>query len=93
MPSIVVGDRSYPCTGVLTIGRGPTCDIVLPWTGGRGYIARIQAQVTVDATGVAFRDLSDDGSFINDQWICNRTVTLADGDRIRIGVHELVFVV
>jgi len=92
MASIVVGDRVYPCVGTLGLGRGATCDVLLPWTGGAGYIARLHAQVITGVDGnVTFRDLSDDGSFINDEWMCGRTVSLTDGDRIRIGVYEIVF--
>jgi pSer/pThr/pTyr-binding forkhead associated (FHA) protein len=92
MPSIVVGARSYPCTGAITIGRDASRTIVLPWTGGAApYISRLHAQITVEGSAVMFRDASEDGCYINDTRISGRTVALADGDRIRIGAYELVF--
>ena len=93
MPSIVVGDRTYPCTGTVTIGRKASCDIVLePGPGALLWVCAVHAAIVIDATGAAtFRDGSEDGSFVNDALVTNRAVPLQSGDRIRIGRHELVF--
>ena len=93
MPSIVLGDRTCPCTGTLEIGRRLSCQIVLPWTGGDNYVSRLHARIAVTPPGeVTLTDLSEAGLFHNDERLRGGTVTLADGDRIRIGVYELVFV-
>ncbi|MDB4956630.1 MAG: Inner rane component of cytoplasmic domain [Myxococcales bacterium] len=92
MPAIIVSGERYPCTGVVTIGRGETCTIRLRMTSTDhgGYIGRLHA--TISAEPPMFTDLSENGSYVNGIHVFGRSVALEDGDQIRIGDVDLQFV-
>lgn len=72
-----------------TIGRDPSCDLVLTHPA----VSRLHARVELAGNGlVSLLDAgSRNGAFVNrnDIWIRVRKVTLCIGDRIRFGEHEI----
>lgn len=75
---VPVGTRT-----VLTIGRAPECDFVLPHSG----VSRTHAVVRVAGADLVFEDRSSYGSYRNGERVL--TAKLAFGDSILIGPYEL----
>jgi hypothetical protein len=72
----------------IAIGRSPSCDIVLE---GDQLISRRHALLRYDGERYTIVDLgSSNGTFINDVEI-TEAYSLAEGDRILLGEHELVY--
>jgi hypothetical protein len=80
--------RTYPLTAATTrIGRLADSDVVLD----DGDVSRNHAVISDTGTSYVITDLrSANGVYVQDQRIRGSAV-LADGDRIRICNHELVF--
>ena len=91
MAAVVVAGVRHAIDRELTIGRGVTVGLRLKMTDATHYISRLHARIRVGPP--TFEDLSNEGSYVNGVHVFGRTVPLADGDRIRIGDHELVFVI
>ena len=72
-----------------TIGRDPSCDLVLEHPA----ISRLHARIELAENGlVRVHDaISNNGTYLNrnDTWIRTKIVTLCIGDRIRFGDHEV----
>lgn len=79
----------YPVAKELVmIGRGPDSDICLD----DGAVSRVHARIRFDGERFMINDMaSSNGTFVNDRPITAPTV-LYDGDRVRIGRGEFVFV-
>lgn len=74
--------------GDTILGRSPECRVTIE----DPLVSREHAQISVSADRVVFRDLgSRNGSKHNGRWIQGEVV-LQDGDRLRIGTQELLFV-
>jgi len=71
------------------IGRGPACEIPLPWDG---EVSRVHAVLerAGDEWTLADEGLSRNGSYLNGRRVRGRR-RLADGDEIKIGRTLLVF--
>jgi len=71
------------------VGRGPACEIPLPWDG---EVSRVHAVLerAGDQWTLADEGLSRNGSFVNGHRVRGRR-RLMDGDEIRIGRTLLVF--
>jgi len=84
---LIDGNSRILSPGELKIGRAPDCKISFDDDAG---ISRYHAQLTVESNAVRLRDLgSSNGTFVNGSQIGSE-VTLANGDRITLGEHELV---
>lgn len=70
----------------LTIGRDPSCDVVLESPD----VSRRHAAVTADGAGFTITDESTNGVFVNGERIA-RSHRLAEGDVIRVGDVVLRF--
>jgi SARP family transcriptional regulator, regulator of embCAB operon len=80
------GDERLAITGRTTIGRHPANAVVCD----DAKVSRDHAVIRPTADGFRLTDLrSTNGTFVNDARV--EEVTLSDGDRIVVGVHELVF--
>jgi pSer/pThr/pTyr-binding forkhead associated (FHA) protein len=73
----------------VTIGRGPSCDIGLPWDGD---VSRVHAEVVRvgDDWAVVDDGLSTNGTFVGGERV-ERRRRLHDGDQLRCGSTELRF--
>lgn len=72
----------------VAVGRSPSCDIVLD---GDQLVSRRHALMRFDGQHFTIVDLgSSNGTYVNDVEIRDLT-PLADGDRIKVGEHELAF--
>ena len=72
--------------GTTTLGRDTSCTITL----GGGAVSREHARIEIFDGTTTIKDLgSRTGVFVNGRCIVAPT-TLADGNRIRIGTHEMV---
>lgn len=72
----------------LVIGRGPQCDVRLEGD----EVSRRHSQVLVERRGVFIADIgSTNGTWVNDRRV-RKAARLRDGDTIRIGETEMVFV-
>ncbi|MBO7707480.1 MAG: FHA domain-containing protein, partial [Thermoguttaceae bacterium] len=80
---------SYPIVkDVVVIGRNPHCDICLD----DGAVSRIHARIRFDGARFTISDIaSSNGTFLNGRRLAN-PAALYNGDRIRIGSGEFVFV-
>ena len=81
--------REYALTGQsISIGRSPSCEIVLDQDQ---LTSRRHALLRFDGARYTVVDLgSSNGTFVNNSEIRDAT-PLADGDRIIVGEHELLF--
>lgn len=79
LPPLPVGIKD-----VTTLGRAPSCDMVLPHKG----VSRVHAVVRTSGTRLILDDRSSYGTFVNAHKV--RTHTLATGDVIAIGPYVLV---
>ncbi len=71
---------------VVTIGRLPECDVVLPDPG----VSRRHAEIRASGGRYEIADLgSTNGTFLNGEEV--RTAELSDGDRITLGTTTLEF--
>jgi hypothetical protein len=68
---------------LLTLGRGPTCGLVLPHPG----VSRTHAVVRVAGQDLVFEDRSTYGSYVNGARVLNHT--LAVGDTLILGPYEI----
>lgn len=84
---VALGRVHRLAAGENVIGRDDACAVVLDFTG----VSRRHAKITV-ADGVStLEDLgSKNGTWINDQRV-TAPVSLADGDRIRLGALAVIF--
>ncbi|MGZ8245226.1 ATP-binding cassette domain-containing protein [Methylomagnum sp.] len=74
-------------SGVLTIGRLPGCDLVLP----SPVVSREHARLYCEPAGVDIQDLgSINGTYINGERLQGRT-RLTQGDRVAIGAFSFSF--
>ncbi len=73
----------------IAIGRGPSCDIGLPWDSD---VSRVHAELVRIGDDWALVDdgLSTNGTFVGDERV-ERRRRLHDGDRIKCGSTELEF--
>jgi pSer/pThr/pTyr-binding forkhead associated (FHA) protein len=73
----------------VTIGRGPSCDIGLPWDAD---VSRVHAEVVRvgDDWAVVDDGLSTNGTFVGGERV-ERRRRLHDGDQLRCGSTELRF--
>ena len=89
------GDRQQrivelgPEPALVHVGRGPACEIALPWDG---EVSRVHAVLERAGGHWTLVDdgLSRNGSFVNGRRVLGRR-RLADGDEIAIGHTLLVF--
>jgi DNA-binding winged helix-turn-helix (wHTH) protein len=73
-------------TGVITLGRDPTCEGLIDAPG----VSRQHARVRVEARSIVIEDLdSKNGTFLNDKPIAEPT-PIGDGDRVRFGQIQFV---
>ena len=80
------GDERVPINGRTTIGRHPSSALVLD----DAKVSREHAVIRPTPDGFALTDLrSTNGTFVNGDRV--EETTLADGDRIGVGAHEIVF--
>jgi pSer/pThr/pTyr-binding forkhead associated (FHA) protein len=76
-------------SGEYVIGRAPGSDVFVD----DPLVSRRHARLLVNDTTALLEDLqSENGVFVNERRI-RRSVRLADGDRILVGLQEIVFVV
>lgn len=79
-------DHRLP-SGTLRVGHGPNCEIRI---AGDTYISTQHAEITFRSGAFWIKDLnSTNGTFVNEGPVSE--VALADGDRVRVGMTELVF--
>ena len=80
---------NYPIVkDVVVIGRNPHCDICLD----DGAVSRVHARIRFDGTRFTISDIaSSNGTFLNGRRLVN-PAPLYNGDRVRIGSGEFVFV-
>jgi pSer/pThr/pTyr-binding forkhead associated (FHA) protein len=73
----------------VTIGRGPSCDVGLPWDAD---VSRVHAELVRigDDWAVVDDGLSTNGTFVGGERI-ERRRRLHDGDQLRCGTTELRF--
>jgi len=73
----------------VTIGRGPSCDVGLPWDAD---VSRVHAEVVRigDDWAVVDDGLSTNGTFVGGEKI-ERRRRLRDGDLVRCGATDLRF--
>jgi pSer/pThr/pTyr-binding forkhead associated (FHA) protein len=72
----------------VTIGRSPEADVVLD----DERVSRVHAEIVVHAGGHWVRDLqSTNGTVVNGEPV--KEASLAHGDRVAIGSHELRYIV
>ncbi len=82
----VAVDTTRMTEGRLTIGRDPSCDLILAHV----LISRRHAELTEVPQGYVLRDLgSQNGTYVNDERITEHKVQ--ENDHIRIGPYHLVF--
>ena len=75
-----------PATTSATLGRHPSCDIVL----SNVTVSRRHAEIRLTADGFMLRDLGSlNGTYLNAKPA--DTAVLADGDDIAVGVFRLTF--
>lgn len=72
--------------GDLTLGRAPTCDVVLPHPS----VSRRHAIVTARGAGWAIQDCSTNGTFLNGEPLLGSAIVRLD-DRLTVGPYELRF--
>lgn len=86
---VSTGAREFPLDGSdVSIGRAPSCRVVLP---GDQLASRQHAQLQYQNGQYTIKDLgSSNGTYVNGVEIHDATV-LNEGDRIKIGEHELVY--
>ena len=73
--------------GILVLGRGSRCDVVVP----DPLVSRIHARLIVRPDAVILEDVgSANGVFVNERRV-RKPVPLGDGDRILVGTNELSF--
>jgi len=91
-PVVAAGCYSLPWGAEVTIGRDPTCQLVLPLA--QGGVSRVHAYLRPDlpADGWQICDLdSTNGTYVNDRRV-QGCWPLQEGDRIRLGHHGPQFV-
>jgi pSer/pThr/pTyr-binding forkhead associated (FHA) protein len=73
----------------VAIGRGPSCDVGLPWDSN---VSRVHAELVRvgDDWAVVDDGLSTNGTFVDGERV-ERRRRLHDGDRVRCGDTELLF--
>jgi hypothetical protein len=73
--------------GILSIGRQPTCDVVLD----DPLVSRVHARIVIlDNSGAVLDDLhSTNGVYVNGSRLGRQSQRLRDGDRLLIGTFEL----
>ena len=84
-PSLVVqsnaGVQTIVVSNGLTLGRDPSCDVVVP----AGEVSRVHASIRWDGSTLGIEDRgSSNGTFVNDRLI-DRPAVLVGGDRIDLG--------
>lgn len=73
--------------GTVRLGHGPNCEIRI---SGDTYISTQHAEITFRSGAFWIKDLnSTNGTFVNEGPVSE--VALADGDRVKVGMTELVF--
>lgn len=83
---LVYGDQALSLgRGALTVGRLETCDLALE---GR-EVSRRHARIVATPEGPVLVDRSRFGTLLNDAGVAAPAL-LADGDRLRIGRHDLL---
>src|SRR5258708_37086468 len=83
---ILANGHDIEVTSSVTIGRS-----VENWIKLDGEaVSRKHASLDVIGSRFVLRDLSSNGTYINDKRLTEPT-ELPDGDKVRIGSHELVF--
>jgi len=81
----LVAERSFPM-GRIIVGRSPDNEIYIK----SKFVSRHHAQLVSDENGCVIEDLnSTNGVFLGEKQI--KKYRLSDGDRISLGVHELVY--
>lgn len=71
-----------PC---LTIGRDPSCDVVLP----SPRVSRFHVRVQREADGLRVVDQSANGTFVGQEILRGGGCTLPPGGRMRVGPYEV----
>ena len=81
----LVSEHCFPM-GRIIVGRSPDNEIYIK----SKFVSRHHAQLVSDETGCVIEDLnSTNGLFLGEKQI--KKYRLSDGDRISLGVHELIF--
>lgn len=74
--------------GTNTLGRESSNDVVDTENG----VSRRHVEIVETQTGYILRDLSTNGTYVNDRLISKDDHVLGDGDRIRLGSSAVTFV-
>jgi predicted component of type VI protein secretion system len=94
MPYLVILDgpdagKRHICTGSVKIGRGVPCDVLVGT--GDDSVSRFHASINLEDGHATFRDLSEQGSYVNGQHVFGASLELTDGDELRIGSTRMRF--
>lgn len=73
--------RRYPLYERLTIGRDPSCDIIV----NEDSVSRLHGELVVDRMVTLYRDTSSNGTLVSSDFVRGREVSIRSGDSIQVG--------